>query len=1291
MDSSIPVVLSTNQTTIPVDATNVNVEATEGSLHPTKTIPISGKDASGNTKNIVASSSGAVNCNLLELNGATISGTNPLPINETNTNVLGAMTKINDVIQTVGQSVPSSAQNVNLFTVAGSDVTLGQKVMDSSIPVVLSSNQHVLEIDNTNEIQIGTMIAGTEVGPLILAKDSANLAAPLNIDDNSNLKVSNQQTVNQDNTRKEIILSQYFQAAPTVGDGIWETVEAGGSFSADTGFTCGTGGGAWTLTNPQHINLCKSPVFAEWICSYAVNTCDVGMWFQHDNSNDLEILLQRDDGTGGFNLFINGNFGTINTPRTGWINQANWITTPPIANHRYRLGFDGITITLEIYNPTTHQFVLCHTESLAGLGGAYNNIAWNQGTVKFRLNEPVKIIWYCLFQYGEPKEIKDTFVYYNPEIYKRMDMFTKLENGALQSIDGNGYGRYIQVSSSTAPDSGAFYSHPLCFEREIPITVEFVVKSGTILKYDMQLGLFDTSDFAFQNAVYIGKDTTSTYIKVKSNNVDILTVRSFNTTQFVIDAQDWKTFKMEIFPSAYAKVNFYVKNKQTLNWELGYTYIDNRTNTSTIFNAWCNMIFRAAIVKNTNDTGNSFLVFGGVKIVQRLTPVTNTKIGDEVSSDIGSVVLTKDNKSKAQPLKTNYSGNLQTDQCIFSFNPVLNPAYDSDLLSVSFSGEYELRYNVPPGIILYKKTNNGFIYLVSTNSMDIQPSSLYIVEFSVKYNNTSNLDFELGLFDSNDYSTIANKCVIGWDGTMYIKIIGNSSTDIRSFNTELFKARYAVWTSYRIEMEPTPNPCIKFYVKDDTCNWILAYLYRDATFNQSTFDCNYNQFHLGAYIDSTAGAGSRSIEVGALKCRQVESNEVIAKLVALNTANRYTNLRLDHENNLNVHLQNPLSAFGHVNVCQWTPILQQTFPYNRKSRILTTSSTGNGSVTTTNSMLVLSTTAVASDQVDVISKKTISYRSGQGIVVMFTMLFSIAPLPTNSQSCAGLGTRSSGYFFGYTGGNMCCIVNRGTVGPKLTYPQSTWNLDKADGTGTLPVIDFTKGNVFKIQYQYLGFGAITFSIEEPVSGQFVPVHRVPYANSASVPSIDNPSLHFYANLDNFTDSTALSMYIGSYAAFVEGQSKLNNLLTWGKEHTDTAVTTAENCVIALQNKTLIHTGPPQYTNQNSIYPFYLTVATAGFTATATIIVYIKINPSSITGATYNDIDTNESYASFAINGTTVNNGFLVTIITLGATDSAQLDLSQFDISLEPGDIISISAKTSNGTTGEVTATLTWRE
>jgi len=61
----------------------------------------------------------------------------------------------------------------------------------------------------------------------------------------------------------------------------------------------------------------------------------------------------------------------------------------------------------------------------------------------------------------------------------------------------------------------------------------------------------------------------------------------------------------------------------------------------------------------------------------------------------------------------------------------------------------------------------------------------------------------------------------------------------------------------------------------------------------------------------------------------------------------------------------------------------------------------------------------------------------------------------------------------------------------VTIPQSSWNIDKADGTHALPIITASNGaHGFRIILEHSGGGVLTFHIQHPVTGVWHMVHRI---------------------------------------------------------------------------------------------------------------------------------------------------------------------------------------------------------
>jgi len=114
-------------------------------------------------------------------------------------------------------------------------------------------------------------------------------------------------------------------------------------------------------------------------------------------------------------------------------------------------------------------------------------------------------------------------------------------------------------------------------------------------------------------------------------------------------------------------------------------------------------------------------------------------------------------------------------------------------------------------------------------------------------------------------------------------------------------------------------------------------------------------------------------------------------------------------------------------------------------------------------------------------------------------------------------------------------VKDGTAATTTFIPSSSFNKDTLDGYGPSEmVLDPTKGNVYGIQFQYLGFGDANFEIEDPNTGKFFHFHIIKNANSRIIPVLKNPNTSVLVTSANTGGTTNKTVKVGSLAAFTEG-------------------------------------------------------------------------------------------------------------------------------------------------------------
>ncbi|OGB86089.1 hypothetical protein A3J41_01045 [candidate division TM6 bacterium RIFCSPHIGHO2_12_FULL_38_8] len=227
----------------------------------------------------------------------------------------------------------------------------------------------------------------------------------------------------------------------------------------------------------------------------------------------------------------------------------------------------------------------------------------------------------------------------------------------------------------------------------------------------------------------------------------------------------------------------------------------------------------------------------------------------------------------------------------------------------------------------------------------------------------------------------------------------------------------------------------------------------------------------------------------------------------------------------------PLSVYGEILAVQPTAIIQLQFPYNINTDYVSTSVTGAGTVTSSTNFALLQTGASASSSATMLSRQRLHYQASQGCVTMYTALFTTGV--ANSTQKIGIGNAQDGFFFGFNGTTFGILHRVNSVDTWI--PQTSWNQDKFNGSGASGVtLDPTKGNIYKIQYQWFGFGAINFFIENPNTGALVLVHQIQYANANTATSLLNPALQLMAEVINTTNATNVTLKTPSFAGIIEG-------------------------------------------------------------------------------------------------------------------------------------------------------------
>lgn len=388
----------------------------------------------------------------------------------------------------------------------------------------------------------------------------------------------------------------------------------------------------------------------------------------------------------------------------------------------------------------------------------------------------------------------------------------------------------------------------------------------------------------------------------------------------------------------------------------------------------------------------------------------------------------------------------------------------------------------------------------------------------------------------------------------------------------------------------------------------------------------------------------------------------------------------------------PLTVFGEALVGQLTPVFQGTFEYTVDNEELTTTTVANGgTVTQATGLALVGTSTTTASTALLQSKRHARYRSGEGGMSRFTAIFT-TPVAATEQLIGLAGELGSsvafknGYMIGYIGTTFG--FHRFQNDTITTTPLASWD-DPLDGTGASGMtLDNTKGNVWQIQFQYLGFGAMVVGVEDDSTGAFVEVHRENYANQNTTPTVYNPNFHHTIWTNNKATSSDLVLKSASYAFFIEGKTKYQEIHQPQQvtgEQQKTSVTT-ETAIFTIRNKAT-------YASQTNYVDLIVEAVSASIeSSSANNLGKVRLVRNATLGGSpsYSDINASDSIVDIDTSGTTVTSGKeLFSLPLAGKNDRDNLNLIPYEIILAPGETITLAGSSANSST--INAALLWKE
>lgn len=279
-------------------------------------------------------------------------------------------------------------------------------------------------------------------------------------------------------------------------------------------------------------------------------------------------------------------------------------------------------------------------------------------------------------------------------------------------------------------------------------------------------------------------------------------------------------------------------------------------------------------------------------------------------------------------------------------------------------------------------------------------------------------------------------------------------------------------------------------------------------------------------------------------------------------------------------------------------------------------------------------------------------------------------------------TAASAAAAGYTvgGGTFRASFVTTSAGVAVTtnwVSQANWNVD------TVPWLNPRKGNVYQIEYQYLGYGNMLFSVENPSSGKFQPVHELRYVNTATTPSLTQPSMRLGWVAASLGSTTNLSVAGASAAGFVQGHDES---IARGRSYTNqkTSVGSTPTNILTLRNRG-VFANKPNLTTLRLHHISGVTDSTKG------VILKGYIDPVLAGTPNFSYLDSTNSSAEVDTAATTYSSGGRLVFSFGIGSGAAQMDLDNLYLTLIPGERLVITAQVTSGAASTVDVSINWQE
>lgn len=351
-----------------------------------------------------------------------------------------------------------------------------------------------------------------------------------------------------------------------------------------------------------------------------------------------------------------------------------------------------------------------------------------------------------------------------------------------------------------------------------------------------------------------------------------------------------------------------------------------------------------------------------------------------------------------------------------------------------------------------------------------------------------------------------------------------------------------------------------------------------------------------------------------------------------------------------------VDAFSRLRISNPITLLDSSLEYGKRLDVWEEWFTGSGSAAanTTTSSVNLQTTTASGDKASRQSHRYTRYQPSKSHLIVMTAVLG-APA-TNLRRRLGYFDDYNGVYFEQTSSGLAVKVRTSTSGSAVDSSpvyQSSWNIDKFDGTGPSGItLNQSNGQIFFIDLQWLSLGRIRFGFV--VNGQLYYCHQVLNANNIALPYMATASLPIRYELENLGTTSSSNTFMQICCAVISEGSNDSSTV-----QQQCAFTPLTGRTISSNNRTPLLTIEPKLTfnsvlNRGQIIPNGWNVnilpnSNNLLYSTIEIVLGWPGNPVTLTGASFSSVNS-LSICNVDTSATAISGGQTIdaaSIITIG--------------------------------------------